>query len=251
MVARTSFFVASLWAPLPLVAMMVLACLWMMMFPKTVDFEAGRDAAGVGLIAVPFVYTMLFGATYFTARALHALHLLSLWALLAVGAIVSGAAAGIFWASDLVEHNLLLLTAIIFGGSLLGLASTALVWWVVGVRTPALVPSYERRRSSSRSRRSRDGANVGVIVADPQAPKREVVSDELIVRWDANLRRLQIVHPDRSRYPVPLAEFDQETLAAEDAPLIGEALIRLMPSLRSRYRTAAGEDDDDATERRS
>jgi hypothetical protein len=248
-VARTGFFVASLWAPLPLIGMMVGACLWVLLFPATVGFgEAGRDAAGVALIAVPMAYTGIFGAAYFTARGLYALNILSFWTLLAVCAVVSLLAGGLIAAFGYEERRLLILGAAVAVGGFVGLASTALVWWRVASRTPALVPVYEKHRSSrSRPHRSREEATA-IVTVEPAPPgAREVVSDELIVRWDSSTRRVQIVHPDRSRYPAPLAEVDDKALSgasAQDAArLIGEPLTRLMPTLRSRYAEPSEADD--------
>lgn len=239
MVARSNFFVASLWAPLPLVGMLAAGCLWVIIFPGTIGLgEAYRDAASVALIAMPVIYTAFFGATYFTARALHAINILSVWMLLVVcgfGALVAG---GLIAASGYEERRMLILAAAVFGGGFVGLAITVLVWWRVASRVPALVPVYETQSSRSRSRRGREEPTTVVTIEPVPAGTREVLSDELIVRWDSSVRRVQIVHPDRLRYPAPLAEIDEKALAGVSAPdaarLVGEPLTRLMPSLRSR-----------------
>ena len=56
---------------------------------------------------------------------------------------------------------------------------------------------------------------------------------------DPNAQRLLIMHPDRSRFPAPLAEVDAGTLHGmspqEVSRFIGECFTRLIPGLQSRH----------------
>ena len=251
MIHRTSFFVACLWAPLPAIGMLVGACVWMALFPRTVQFfDSPREAAGVALIAVPFIYAVLFAGIYVTVRALFALNVLSIWTLLGLSLVASFGSAALVWTSDVEDQRVALLMVVAFVGTFVALAGSALLWWRVALNAPQLPPSlYEKRRTRSGSRRRRDQANESAQgTASPAATSPpEPPTDELIVRWNASAQRLQFVHPDRSRYPAPLAELDEKAFAgmsAQDAAkLIGEPLTRLLSALRSRYDSPSKLDD--------
>lgn len=249
-VPRSNFFLASLWAPLPPVVMLAAACLWVYLFPGTIGLgETASNAAGAILIGTPVVYTAVFGASYFAARALHALRWLSRWTLLCVYGILP-VSLGIFFAvSGLGAALGAPVAAGIIVLGFVAVGSSALVWWLVATRaTPVPEPLYEKRprlrRSSRRDRDARPDAPVGrrpVIQPEsvPTAPSAPTALSELIVRWDPNSRRLLIMHPDRARFPAPLAEVGEGALHGmsqqEASKVIGEALTRLIPDLRSRY----------------
>ncbi len=240
-VPRSNFFLASLWAPLPPVIMLAGGCLWVYLFPGTIGLgETASNAAGAILIGTPVVYTAVFGASYFAARALHGLRWLSRWTLLCLYSVLP-LALGIFFAAS--GLGAALGTAVAVGIVVLGLVavwSAALVWWLVGAKaTPLPEPLYEKRPRSRRSSRRDRGA--GPDGAEERRPVNQPESalHELLVRWDPNSRRLLIMHPDRARFPAPLAEVGEGTLhgmsSQEASKFIGDALTRLIPDLRSRH----------------
>ena len=67
----------------------------------------------------------------------------------------------------------------------------------------------------------------------------EILSNELVVRWDEKLDSLVIWHPDRERFPKPHVQIRSSTLAdmnfGQASQFIGERLALLMPALRERY----------------
>jgi hypothetical protein len=65
-----------------------------------------------------------------------------------------------------------------------------------------------------------------------------ILSDELVVKWDEAMDSLLIVHPD-TNVPGPIVRIRASTLAdmsfQEASTFIGERLALLMPALRARY----------------
>src|SRR5688500_15098983 len=217
------------------------ACLWVYLFPGTIGLgETASHAAGAILIGLPVVYTAVFGASYFAARALYGLRWLSRWTLLCLYSVLP-VALGIFFAVSGLGAALGLAVAV--GIIVLGFVavwSAALVWWLVGAKAkPVPEPLYEKRRRSRRSsRRARD--------AEPDAPgeRRTIIQPEgaankLLVRWDPNARPRLITLPDRARFPAPLAQGGERTLPGMSAPeaskVIADTLTRLIPGLHARH----------------
>lgn len=217
--------------------MLVGACLWVLLFPGTLALGEGAGAtAGVVLIAVPLVYTALFGASYVTARALYVLRMLSRMTLLCVAVAISLGVAAALALSSLGGYGAPT-SAVLVILSFLAAASTVLVWWRVASTVKPIIPQpYEkpspRRHRSRRERRSAGGKH---RTAEPE----EVVYNELVVQWDPEARRLLIMHPDRSKFPAPLAEIGAGTLHGmspqEASRFIGDCFTRLIPDLQSRH----------------
>ena len=219
--------------------MLVAACLWVLLFPMG---EHSGLTAGAVLIAVPLVYTALFGASYVTVRALYVLQILSRLTLLCVAGLIALGVAALLAVSGVATGIGMPTSIALVTLSFMAAGSGALVWWRVASKAkPILAPPYEKRPSSRRhrSRRERRSGGESSHTAEPA----EVVHHELIVQWDPKARRLLILHPDRSRYPGPLAEVDTGTLDGmsdqEASRFIGECLTRLMPDLRHGHEQAS------------
>jgi hypothetical protein len=217
--------------------MLVGACLWVILFPGTLVLgeEAGAHAGAV-LIAVPLVYTALFSASYVTARALYILGMLSRRTLLCVAGAVSLGVAAILALSGISAFGApTLVTPVIV--SFLAAASAVLVWWQVASTAKILIPPPYEKRTSRRHRSRREGRSGGG--EHGKVEPLEVVYNELIVQWDPNAQRLLIRHPDRSRFPAPLAEVDAGMLhgmsSQEVSKFIGDCFTRLIPGLQSRH----------------
>jgi hypothetical protein len=246
-VERSGFFVASLWAPLPPIGMLVGACLWVLLFPGTLALNEEEGArAGAVLIAVPLVYTALFGTSYVAARALYLVHLLSRNTLLLLAVAISLIVAAYLILSGTASGIGAPLSIVVIILSLLAAGSAVLVWWRVASTAKPIVPlPYEkrsmRRHSSRRSGRSAHGERTVEPV--------EVSFNDLLVHWDPNAKQLRIMHPDRSRFPAPLAEIGEGALhgmsSQEAAKYIGECFTRLIPDLRSRYEKSSSPDHPD------
>lgn len=217
--------------------MLVGACLWVLLFPDTLALdEEARATAGVVLIAVPLVYTALFGASYVTARALYVLRMLSRMTLLCVAVAIALGVAAVLAFSSIAEFGAPTPVALVIL-SFLAAASAVLVWWrVASTAKPILPPPYEKR--TSRRHRSRREGKSGDGERRRGEPA-EVVYNELVVQWDPTARRLLIMHPDRSEFPAPLAEIEAGTLHGmspqEASRFIGDCFTRLIPDLRSRH----------------
>ena len=67
--------------------------------------------------------------------------------------------------------------------------------------------------------------------------KPEIFSDEFLVRWDDELKRLVLLHPKHPNDPlVRIAATTLSDMSFQQAcQFIGERLVLLMPSLRQRY----------------
>jgi len=215
--------------------MLVGACLWVLLFPGTLALGEDAEAtAGAVLIAVPLVYTALFGASYVTARALYVIRMLSRTTLLCVAGAISLGVAAVLAFSNLTEFGLpTSVTLVIL--SFLAAASAVLVWWQVASTAKLIIPPPYEKRPSRRHRSRREGGGGGERgTAEPA----EVVYNELVVQWDPKAQRLLIMHPDRSRFPAPLVEVDAGTLHGmspqEVSRFIGDCFTRLIPGLQSR-----------------
>jgi hypothetical protein len=162
MIERVRFFVASLWAPLIPVGMLVLGCLSIVLFPifKGEAAEVARRGAGVALILVPFVYTGFVVVSYGVARALYALRVLSRVALLVTyGVLALLVALLCSWLSATVEFSagasmrafVIILIAGLIGGEI-----AAWVWWRVASHTPPPAEPGSRHRKRKRRHRSEE-----------------------------------------------------------------------------------------------
>ena len=163
MIARTRFFVASLWAALAPVGMLVACAVWLVVFPDLHGLgEMVHLAGGLALIGVPFAYTAIVVATYGIARTLYELRVLSRSALIAVYGVLAVLAAGFvtWWlavgtALDIARSFALFLTL-----SLIAAGSAVFVWWRVasrGVPEPGAAgedPGEPRIRVRRRMRKS-------------------------------------------------------------------------------------------------
>ena len=69
--------------------------------------------------------------------------------------------------------------------------------------------------------------------------KKELFSNEFLVRWDEERHCLLVLHPNRSKFPEPLVTIRESTFVemnfAAAAEFIGSRLALLMPALRDRY----------------
>jgi len=238
-VPRSNFFVASLWAPVPPIVLGAAACLWVLLVPETLNLgETARNVAGAILIGLPVVYTGIFGASYFAARALNGLRILGRLSLVCVCAGVAIFNGVFLWLTGLYTYAGIGVSAAIVGLTFVALTMAALLWWWVAVTVkPVPEPLYVKRPRSRRSRSQRRDAASGAAPRDTVQP--EQVANELIVRWEPNARRLVIMHPDRTRFPRPLAEIGAATLDGmpqQDASrFLGDYLTELIPELRSRH----------------
>jgi hypothetical protein len=158
MIARTRFFVASLWAALAPVGMLVAVAVWIILFPGMHDYGSiVRRAGGLALIGVPFGYTAVVVATYAIGRGLYELRVLSRVVLVAVYAVLAvlGAGALTWWlaAGDALDilHSFALFLAL----GLVAAGSTAFVWWRVASRegTEPGAPGSDQGETRVRVRR--------------------------------------------------------------------------------------------------
>lgn len=71
-----------------------------------------------------------------------------------------------------------------------------------------------------------------------------VYTNELILRWDAESKVLLVMHPDKERFPNPLARIEEETLDKMSWPdaskFIGEFVTLLVPELRKKFESQFG-----------
>jgi 4-amino-4-deoxy-L-arabinose transferase-like glycosyltransferase len=215
--------------------MLVGACLWVLLFPGTLTLgEEAAPTAGAVLIAVPLVYTALFGASYVTARALYILRMLSRTTLLCIAVAVSLGVAAVLALSGISEFGAPTSVTLVIV-SFFAAASAVLVWWQVASTTKPIIPPPYEKRSSRRHRLRREGGSGGGERGTVEPA--EVAYNELVVQWDPKAQRLLILHPDRSQFPVPLAEVDAGTLHGMSPPevsrFIGDCFTRLIPGLQS------------------
>jgi hypothetical protein len=157
MIERANFFVASLWASLVPIALMVLTCVGLLLFPLTGEWaQAGTRAGQLGLILVPFAYTGLVVTTYCVARGLHAVRVLNRWTLPVAYVLLAVAAAGIFSKiSSVIGFSAgASVTAflIVFGLGLVALLAACWIWWRVASR-PSPLDIEAVRRAERRQRR--------------------------------------------------------------------------------------------------
>jgi hypothetical protein len=160
MIERVRFFVASLWAALVPVAMMVMACTAVALIPAAGTLANVKPhAAGVALILVPFAYTAMVVASYLIGRALYHLHVLSRMVLLCAYGALSLLCAVLFsWSSDLLGYATgasLPAFFIFLGSTLIGLGTAAVVWWRVASDVPAPSVKEAARLERHRLRRER------------------------------------------------------------------------------------------------
>jgi len=163
MIARTRFFVASLWAAVAPVGMLVAGAVWVVLFPGTHGYgELVHRAGGLALIGVPFAYTAVVVATYGIARAMHALRVLSRFNMIAVYSALAVLTAIVMtlWFAAGTAMDLLHSFALFLALSLIASGSTAFVWWRVaargaaGAQPPGADPGEARIRVRRRKRKS-------------------------------------------------------------------------------------------------
>jgi hypothetical protein len=137
MVARSRFFVASLWSALAPVGMLVASAIWVVLFPGFHELgQVVLRAGGLALIGVPFAYTAVVVATYGVGRALYELRMLNRTMLAATYGMLAilGAALATWWIAagetiDIARSFALFLTlGLVAGGS------AAFVWWRMASR---------------------------------------------------------------------------------------------------------------------
>ena len=67
----------------------------------------------------------------------------------------------------------------------------------------------------------------------------ELLTPELVVRWDSKRNALLINHPNEEMFPPPLIEIQAGTLAEmsfeQATQFIGERLVLLIPALRELF----------------
>jgi hypothetical protein len=163
MIARTRFFIASLWSSLAPVGMLVAVAVWVVLFPNLHGLgEAVQRASGMALISVPFAYTAIVVVTYGVSRGLYELRVLSRSVLIGVygAAAVVVAVLMTWWFAagnflDIASSFALFLTL-----SLIASGSAAFVWWRVASRgvpdpsAPAEGSVVPRIRIRQRKRKS-------------------------------------------------------------------------------------------------
>jgi hypothetical protein len=130
MVARSRFFVASLWAALGPVGMLVLFAVAVVLFPSMLG-EVVLKAGELILLGVPFVYTAVVVGTYCIGRALYALKVLTRITLAAAyGVLVVAAAAFMTWwmaVGETIDIASSFAMFLVFG--LVAAGSAAVIWW--------------------------------------------------------------------------------------------------------------------------
>jgi hypothetical protein len=157
MVARSRFFVASLWAALGPVGLLVLCAAAAVLFAG-IKGEVVVRAGELILLGVPFAYTAVVVATYGIGRGLYELRVLTRTTLaIAYGVLVVVGAASITWwmaAGETIDgaRSFALLLAL----GLVAAGSAAVVWWRVASRgvTAADLEEEPQVRSRRRQRKS-------------------------------------------------------------------------------------------------
>jgi hypothetical protein len=134
MVARSRFFVASLWAALGPAGMLVLCAAVVVLFPGLVG-QVVLKAGELILLGVPFAYTAVVVGTYCIGRGLYEMKMLSRTTLaIAYGGLaVSGAVFMTWWiAGETIDvaRSFALLLAL----ALAAAGSAAVVWWRMASR---------------------------------------------------------------------------------------------------------------------
>ena len=157
MVARSRFFVASLWAALGPVGMLVLFAAAVVLFPSLLG-EVVVRAGELILLGVPFVYTAVVVGTYGISRALYGLKALTHITLAAVyGALALAAAAVMTWwmaAGETIDIARSFALFLVFG--LVAAGSAGVVWWRMASRVTAADLEVEEPQTRVR-RRQRKG----------------------------------------------------------------------------------------------
>ena len=135
MVARSRFFVASLWAALGPVGLLVLFAAAVVMFPSLLGAVVVR-AGELILLGVPFVYTAVVVGTYSISRALYGLKVLTRITLAAVYGVLALAAAAVmtWWmaAGETIDIARSFALFLVFG--LVAAGSAGVVWWQMASR---------------------------------------------------------------------------------------------------------------------
>jgi hypothetical protein len=159
MVARSRFFVASLWAALAPVGMLVACAVWVVLFPGFHQLgEVVLQAGGLALIGVPFAYTAVVVATYCVGRGLYELRVLNRNTLIIVyGVLAIAGAMFMTWlmaAGDTIDIARSLALFLVLG--LVCSGSAAFVWWrgVTKGVSEAAVEEEPRVRVRRRQRKS-------------------------------------------------------------------------------------------------
>ena len=157
MVARSRFFVASLWAALGPVGLLVLCAAATVLFPGVMG-EVVLRAGELILLGVPFAYTAVVVATYGIGRGLYELRVLTRTTLaIAYGVLVVVGAASITWwmaAGETIDgaRSFALLLAV----GLVAAGGAAVVWWRVASHGLTAEDLEEEPRVRTR-RRQRKG----------------------------------------------------------------------------------------------
>jgi hypothetical protein len=156
MVSRSRFFVASLWAAMAPVGMLVAGAVWVVLFPGF--HELGQMVligGGLTLIGVPFAYTGVVVATYGIGRGLYELRVLNRTTLISVYcALAVAGAVFMTWltaAGETVDIARSFALFLVVG--LVSAGSAAFVWWRVASRGTPGAPAEEELRERVRVRR--------------------------------------------------------------------------------------------------
>ena len=158
MIARSRFFVASLWAALAPTGVLVVCGIVVMLFPKLHRLgDLALIGSGLWLVGVPFAYTAVVVATYGIGRSLYGLHMLTRTTLLAVYGLlaVMGAWFTTWWISADETFDVLRSFALLLVLAFVAAGSTALLWWRAVSRViPGAVEDDPHLRVRRRQRRS-------------------------------------------------------------------------------------------------
>jgi hypothetical protein len=158
MVARSRFFVASLWAALGPVGMLVLFAAAVVLFPSMLG-QVVVWAGELILLGVPFVYTAVVVGTYSISRALYELKVLTRITLAAVyGVLVLAAAALVTWwmaAGETIDIARSFAMFLVLG--LVAASSAAVVWWRMASRVDSAADLEVDEPQARVRRRQRKG----------------------------------------------------------------------------------------------
>lgn len=156
MVARSRFFVASLWAALPPTALLLIAAVTLVFFPEV--HRLGRLVARAGALAlllVPCAYTAGVVCSYGMGRILYELRWLSRRSFIATYCIAAVLVAALL-TKLLAAGNILDITrsfALFLTLSLIAAGSAAFVWWrAASLGAPATGGAIEDELAEMRSR---------------------------------------------------------------------------------------------------
>lgn len=135
MVARSRFFVASLWAALGPVGMLVLCAVVVVLFPSVLG-EVVLKAGELILLGVPFAYTAVVVATYGIGRGLYEMKVLGRTTLAVsyTGLAILAAAFMTWWIAAGETIDIARSFALFLVLALAAAGSAAVVWWRMASR---------------------------------------------------------------------------------------------------------------------